>query len=260
MLAHLPESGDPIIFKFMKLPFSLSFAMVLSLVISGGLQAADKLDSAFKTLEITQKQLGESGKFLLRMESDHAKLRPRQWWIRFYDEKPLLKVRAIHIIGPEIMKNTEPGNPFDRGDVEHIIRPEQLKYDSEKCIAFIEKAARENSIPLHSLNIRLEKPYPGESNPIWFFEWFDEKDKSLGKINISATTGKITEIVGLKLKDKKFESVSKKTTSQKGADFGGEVEGTFLGIGADLEEFFTGNRTVDKPDEPAKTEKPPKSK
>lgn len=37
---------------------------------------------------------------------------------------------------------------------------------------------------------------------------------------------------------------SKKTRKPK--SFGDEVEQTFLGIGGDLEEFFTGKRTVDK--------------
>ncbi len=37
---------------------------------------------------------------------------------------------------------------------------------------------------------------------------------------------------------------SKKTSKSK--SFGNEVEKTFLGIGGDLEEFFTGKRTVDK--------------
>ena len=204
------------------------------------LYADDKPPSAFKELQEARRQVGDHvGKSLLSMESDNAQLRPRYWWIRFYDEQNLFKLRAVHIIGPEITRNIEPSNPFDGGNADHIIPTESLKYDSEKCITFMEKAAKENKIPLYSINTRLEKPYPGESNPIWYFEWFDEKGNSLGKINISATTGRVTEIVGLKIKDKRFQSVSKKTFSE-------DVEGTFLGIGADLEEFFTDERTVDK--------------
>ncbi len=207
-----------------------------------GLYAEDKPPSAFEELKRAQKQVGErTGKRLLSMESQHAKLRPRYWWIRFFDEQAFLKVRAIHIIGPEIIRDIEPSNPFDGGNAEYIITTELLKCDSEKCIAFMEKAAKENKIPLYSLNVRLEKPYPGESNPIWYFEWFDEKENSLGEINISAATSRVTEIIGLKIKDKKFQKVSKKTFSQ-------DVEDTFLGVGADLEEFFTDQRTIDKPE------------
>jgi hypothetical protein len=210
------------------------------------LSASDRPLTAFETLKNARKQLGENGKYLLTMESDNAKLRPRFWWIRFYDESLWLKTRAVQMIGPEMVRNMIPGNPFDGGNVEHVIPIEQLKYDSEKCIVFIEKAAAQNHIPLHSLNVKLEKPHPGESNPIWFYEWFDDKDHSLGKLSISATTGKVIDIVDLKIKDERFEGVSRKGLKN-------DVEDTFLGIGADLEEFFTGKRTVDsKPTEKKK--------
>ncbi len=217
-------------------PFLLFLGLVIGL---NGLQAADKPMTAYQVLAEARKQLGASGKHLLSMESEHAKLRPRYWWIKFYDESLFLKLRAVQMIGPEMLQNVRPGNPFDGGDVDHVIMPDQLKFDSDKCVAFMEKAAKDSGIPLHSLNVRLEKPFPGESNPIWFFEWLDQNDDKIGTINVSATTGKVTEIVGLKIRDPRFKNVSKKTFSEN-------VEDTFVGIGADLEEVFTGKRTVDK--------------
>jgi hypothetical protein len=41
-------------------------------------------------------------------------------------------------------------------------------------------------------------------------------------------------------------SQQKKSSSSSSGGFGSEVKNTFLGIGGDLEEFFTGDRTVDK--------------
>ncbi len=227
----------------MKYPLYAFLIIILSL---NALHAADKPLTAFEVLKMVDKQLGDPvGKNLLRMEAEYAKLRPREWWIRYYDASLSLKVRAIRVIGSEINRNVEPGNIFDGGNVEYVIQPDQLKYDSEKCIAFMEKAARENNIPLHSLHMRLEKPFPGESNPIWHFEWLDAREDSLGKISVSATTGKVTEIVGLKIREKRFQGVSKTTFPQ-------DVEETFLGIGGDMEEFFTGERTIDKEAEPIK--------
>lgn len=215
--------------------------IVLSLSF-GVLHANDKPLTAFETLKRSNKLLGgDAANNLLSMESEHGHLRPRYWWIRYYDPTLFLKLRAIKMIGPEMNRNEIPGNPFDGGDKNFIIPPENLKYDSEKCIAFMEKAAKESNIPLHSLNARLDKPHPGESNPIWFFEWFDDQGKSLGSMSISAATGKVTEIVGLKIKATRFKSVSKKTFSENVSD-------TFLGVGADMEEFFTGKRTVDQDD------------
>ena len=222
----------------MKFPLCLFILFIFAI---NQLHASEeKILTAFETLQIAQKQLGErSGKHLLRIETENAKLKPRFWWIRFYDDSLFFKARVVQMIGPEMMKNVEPANPFDGGNVEYVISPDQLKYDSDKVINFIERAAKENKIPLHSINLRLEKPHPGESNPIWYSEWFSENRKSLGKLNVSATTGKVTEVIGLKIKDPRFAGVSKKS-------FPENVEDTFLGIGADLEEFFTGKRTVDQ--------------
>jgi hypothetical protein len=196
--------------------FPLSgFLVVILASAFVGLRAEDKPPTAFETLKQARKLLGDPvGKQVVSMESENAKLRPRLWWIRYYDEALFLKIRAVQIVGPEILQNVEPGNPFDGGDKRYIMPEKDLKVDSEKCIVFMEKAARENGIPLYSLNAKLFKPYPSETSPIWFFEWFDEKGDKLGKMKISATTGDILEIVGLKLKGKKYASISKRTVSQ----------------------------------------------
>lgn len=211
--------------------------------------------TAFETLAATRKQLGDAvGSNLLSMRCENAKLRPRYWWIRFFDQSVFLKIRAVYMIGPEMVRNVEPGNFFDGGDQRYVIHPDELKYDSEKCLVFVEKCAKESGIPLHSLDILLEKPHEGETSPIWTFDWFDEKRSHLGMMKVSATTGKVVEIVDLKIKSPRYEGVSRKSAA-------GSVEDTFLGIGADMEEFFTGKRTVDKEgadaDKPAKDSKEP---
>lgn len=234
----------------------LILAALLGSSVAAFAAPADKPLTAFETLALARKQLGEAvGANFLSMRCENAKLRPRYWWIRFFDESLFLKVRAVQMIGPEMVRNVEPGNIFDGGDRRYVIRPEELKYDSEKCIRFIEKCARESGIPLHALNVLLEKPHEGEVSPIWTFEWYDEKDSHLGTMQISATTGKVVEIVDLKIRSPRFQEVSRKSLS-------GRVEDTFLDIGADMEEFFTGERTVnkagDEPDAAPKDAKPAK--
>jgi len=218
-------------------PVFCAFLIVLGI---GILRAEEKPPSAFETLKAAKKLLGEKvGDNVLQMKCENAMLRPRLWWIRYYDDSLFLKVRSVQMVGPEMTKNIAPGNLFDGGDSNYIMLKEQLKVDSEKCISFVEKAAKQSEIPLHSLNIRLEKPHGGETSPIWHFVWFDEAGRKLGSIDISAVTGKITAVENLKLKTKNIENVSTKS-------FPKNVEDTFLGIGADLEEFFTGKRTVNK--------------
>lgn len=207
----------------MKLSLSIFCAVMLGCTF---LHAEDKPLTAFETLKQARKLLGEPlGNQLLSMESENAKLRPRLWWIRYFDEKVFLKIRAIQMVGPEMLQNVIPGNFFDGGDKNYLVPQKDLKVDSEKCIAFIEKAAQENGIPLHSLNVKLFKPYPSETSPVWLFEWLNEKNDELGSMKISATTGDIIEIVGLKLKGKKYESISKRTFTQAVKDtFGGDED------------------------------------
>jgi hypothetical protein len=222
--------------------FLIVFLIQFSVRGVQGANAGSKPLSAYKSLKAAQKLLGEkNAQYVLSIESEYSKLQPRYWWIRFYDESLFFKIRSVQMIGPEMLRNIEPGNPFDGGNVNYAINAKDLnpKYDSDRCINWIEKVAKENKVPLHSLKIKLEKPYPGESNPVWNFDWLNDKEESLGIMKISAASGKVLEVVGLKLKSKRFSSVSKKTGGQ-------EVEDTFVGIGADLEEFFSGERTLDK--------------
>jgi hypothetical protein len=215
--------------------------------------STDRPLTAFETLAAAKKQLGAAGANLLSMRCENAKLRPRFWWIRFFDESLFLKIRAVYMIGPEMVRNVEPGNIFDGGDNRFVIHPEELKYDSEKCLLFVEKCAKDSNIPLHSLDVLLEKPHEGETSPLWTFDWFDVKRDRLGRMKVSATTGKVVEIVDLKIKSPRYSNVARKSAS-------GSVQDTFLDIGADMEEFFTGKRTVDKEegDAPVKEAKEPK--
>ena len=208
--------------------------------------------TAFETLAAARKQLGNAGSNLLSMSCENSKFRPRYWWIRFFDQSLFLNIRAVYMIGPEMVRNVEPGNIFDGGDQRFVIRPDELKYDSKKCLVFIEKCAKENGIPLHSLDILLEKPHEGETSPIWTFDWFDVKRSCLGKMKISATTGKVVEIVDLKIKAPRYKDVSRKSMA-------GSVEDTFTGIGTEMGDFFTGKHASSKEgadaDKPAKDSK-----
>lgn len=233
----------------------LLLALALSSATAFAAPAAEKVPTAFETLAVARKQLGDAvGSNLLSMRSDHSKLRPRFWWIRFFDQSVFLKVRAVYMIGPEMVRNVEPGNIFDGGDSRYVIRTDELKYDSDKCILFLEKCAKDSGIPLHSLDICLEKPHEGETSPVWTFDWYDSNRAHLGMMKVSATTGKVVEIVDLKIKSPRFGGVARRSAA-------GSVEDTFLDIGADMEEFFTGKRTVDKSgDDPVKPAKEPAAK
>ncbi len=223
----------------MKMHRLLLLVLVLSSATTFGASSETPL-TAFETLAAARKQLGDpAGSNLLSMSCENTKFRPRYWWIRFFDESLFLDVRAVYMIGPEMIRNVEPGNIFDGGDQRYVIHPDELKYDSEKCLVFVEKCAKENGIPLHSLDILLEKPHEGETSPLWTFDWYDVKRNRLGHMKISAVTGKVVEIVDLKIKAPRYKDVSRKSMA-------GSVEDTFTGIGADMGDFFKGKRATDK--------------
>ena len=65
--------------------------VLASLAASAFAAPVDKPLTAFETLAAARKQLGDGvGSNLLEMSCENAKLRPRFWWIRFFDESVFL--------------------------------------------------------------------------------------------------------------------------------------------------------------------------
>lgn len=88
----------------------------------------------------------------------------------------------------------------------------------------------------------------------WYLHAFDAKTNMVGRIVLNARTAEVLAttwgeeaIKSAQVSPRKSARKSRKGDPESGfEEFGRDVERTFKGIGADLEEFFTGKRTIDR--------------
>lgn len=85
----------------------------------------------------------------------------------------------------------------------------------------------------------------------WYLYAFDGQGKTLGRAALNARTGEVLASTwGIEaVRTAEGGDDNSRSNSDTGAEFvkfGRDVERTFKGIGADLEKFFTGKRTIDK--------------
>lgn len=119
--------------------------------------------------------------------------------------------------------------PLTQADLQSTVAPHRTKANA---------LAADAKVTPHS--IRYVLSHREGSPTTWRILVFDAKEQRLGRMEINAESGQLIS-----------SSWGKEITASAQArsdfeQFGDDVESTFKGIGGDLEEFFTGKRTIDK--------------
>jgi hypothetical protein len=161
-----------------------------------------------------------------------------KWYIIFYDPTVASHGRAVLVENRQITK-TYPAN----GGMTYS---EALSFDPSRitsegpALNAAEGYAVKHGIAYNSVRVllrqtSLNKPFR------WRVELLDG-GKSEGYVYVNALDDTVAYYAGPS-SEKKPSSGSSDDTA---AGFANDVKNTFLGIGGDLQEFFTGERTVDK--------------
>jgi hypothetical protein len=158
-----------------------------------------------------------------------------KWYIIFYDPSVTTHGRAVLVENGQITK-TYPANGGKTYSASLTFDPSRITSEGPALSAAQGYAAKHN-IAYDSVRALLK-----ETSATKPFRWRIEllqAGKSLGFVNVNA----LDDTVASYSPPEKSSPDSQPTTA---AGFGNEVKHTFLGIGGDLEQFFTGERTVDK--------------
>jgi hypothetical protein len=153
------------------------------------------------------------------------------WYFTFYDPTSPSKGKLV-VIQNDRIDRAHPSEARITYDDALSFDPTKNKIDSAKAIATAKDYAEKNQIPYDSVNILLRRSDSG-SAPGWRVELVNQ-GTSRGYVYITTENGTLA----------KFEPPRPPERTETG--FAHDVEKTFRGIGADLEEFFTGERTVEK--------------
>jgi hypothetical protein len=120
---------------------------------------------------------------------------------------------------------------------ERVFDPDLVKVSYGQALAGVKAKAREKAMTFDSVHAYLYRRTAGEG-PAWEFELL-QGGASRGVFQLAADG----TFAGYQEARTASGPVAKKGGA---AGFFQDVERTFLGIGGDLEEFFTGDRTVDR--------------
>lgn len=149
------------------------------------------------------------------------------WFLTFYDETAKHGARVVVIEDGKIDRVHPADSDGHYDDALHF-NPETFHVRVEKAIATAEAYAAKQEIKYTKTNVLLRRPEAGKA-PRWEVTLM-EHNTPRGIVYTNSLDGAFSQ----------FQLPPKR----KG--FFQSVGDTFLGIGGDLEEFFTGERTVDR--------------
>lgn len=154
------------------------------------------------------------------------------WYVSFYDPTAASKAKVVVVTKGKI-ERVYPSECKTSCDDNKSFDPTLNKISVEKAFQAAKLYAEKNQISYDKTRVLLHRPEIGKA-PVWRTELYSA-GVSRGFVHLNSTDGTFSS----------YELPS--THPKSGAeDFANDVERTFKGIGGDLEEFFTGERTVDR--------------
>jgi len=227
----------------MKPKFLLSaiFAVMGALLFSTGAwaQSSGTVNDAFQTAKTAVKP--ELQTKVVSVYGTGTPTAIDKWYIIFYDPSVSTHGRAVLVENKAITK-TYPANGG-------AIYQESLTFDPSRitsegpALSAAQGSAAKHGIAYDSVHALLK-----QANPKKPFRWrieLLEGGVSRGYVFVNALDDSVAAYEGPS-SGKTASTSSPSSTEDKLNKFGDDVKNTFLGIGGDLEEFFTGERTVDK--------------
>ena len=202
--------------------------------------AAEKASqySAMKALKVAANAVPQNVRNqLVRIVGEEGRLHPMTWQVVFYDDSASMDMRIITISRGEVLTNETPWSMLEQTNLAGCMNLRDIKLDSKDVINTVHKLCYENKIPVYVMDARLEKLQHGNVTPLWECVLKNARDNVIGTIWVSAKTGKI-----LKTEDIELTPESKLRAEKS---FGQSFVDSFLSLGGNMEEFFTGERTVD---------------
>jgi hypothetical protein len=161
-----------------------------------------------------------------------------KWYIIFYDPTVPSHGRAVLVQNNQITK-TYPANGGTTYSASLTFDPSRITSEGPALSAAQGYAAK-RSIAYDSVHALLKQT--SVNKPFrWRVELL-ESGTSRGYVYVNALDDSVAAYEG----PSSDKTASSNSSDDSAKNFGDDVKKTFLGIGGDLQEFFTGERTVDK--------------
>jgi hypothetical protein len=162
----------------------------------------------------------------------------QKWYIIFYDPTVASHGRAVLVENNQITK-TYPANGGTTYSAALSFDPSRITSEGP-ALSAAQGYATKHNIAYDSVRVLLKQT--GANKPFrWRVELLDA-GKGKGYVYVNALDDTVADYEG----PSSGKKSSSRSSDDSGEGFANDVKHTFLGVGGDLEEFFTGERTVDK--------------
>jgi hypothetical protein len=154
------------------------------------------------------------------------------WTYFFYDPTAPNDFREVRIVDGKV-DTFQPADLHRSAVSTLVFDPALNPVPVESALRTAQDYAAKNQITYNQTRVLLRRPAAGQA-PAWRVEMLQD-----GRARGVVTTDPGAAFV-------KYDASSGDGGPHTAAEFGDDVKDTFLGIGGDLEQFFTGKRTVDQ--------------
>jgi len=217
----------------------LLFALFGSLLLSGlaWAQSSGSVNTAFQTARQALKP--EIQTKVVSVYGIGTPTAIQKWYIIFYDPSVPSHGRAVLVENNQITK-TYPANGGTTYSSTLTFDPSRITSEGPALSAAQGYAAKHN-IAYDSVTVLLKQT--SVNKPFRWKVGLVEGGKKEGYVMVNALDDTVADFAPPAASGS-TKSSSSSDNNDKG--FGTDVKNTFLGIGGDLQQFFTGERTVDK--------------
>jgi len=222
----------------------MKLALIVALLLPG---AALGSETAYQALRTVGKERSQA--FLnsvVEVKGRNGAPQPITWSILLNDPLARGGVREIEVAKGHIVSERTPVKVYGGQGDAIVLNYPKLNLDSEGAFAIAEAEARVAKIGFFGADYLLRCDDNGGA-PIWILQLLDKNQHSLGSVTIAADTGAVIT--------KTFGGQTTKGSWAAGGGlkghlsrFGDAMGRTFRKVGGNVEEFMTGERTIDKDD------------
>jgi hypothetical protein len=265
LLGHfLLASGDqiPNVHSMRLVPLLLAMALLPL--------RASAWDTAYRALRAVGKDRGEA--VLNRVLEVHGLAgapQPKLWRIVFDDPLARGGVRELEVAGGRIISERTPVRSYSGSGAAATMDFGKLNLDSDGAFGLANDAAIRARLSFDRVDYLL-RSRDDRPDPVWVLRLLDRQGRHVGTIHIAADTGAILRREGFgSVRDEEMVPPERGVESgeERGGvvghveHFGDRVKRHVYKRGAQLQEFFTGRRTIDREyeeSEPARSEYGPR--
>lgn len=157
-----------------------------------------------------------------------------EWSYYFYDPSTSSKARLVKIVAGRIDR-VQPVEFNNTPNESLVFDPKLNKVSAELALQKARAYANDKQIKYDAVKMQLRRPSSGAA-PVWHVGLY-QGSRFAGTALLNDSDGSVVSYQ---------PTPSDSSGSSSVGGFAHDVESTFRGIGGDLQEFFTGERTVDK--------------